>query len=514
MMSLIFDGIFDGILLLPKQSINIKDIENYLYNKSNISMKISIKPFECHYKKFCESNIDIKDFKYKNECYINLKVVHHNHSKKFNNIIDYICNNCNLKIRNTKELTVLFHNSKGYDNSYMIDIFSKIENVRINCLAENQERFKMLNFRIPNKQYNIKIIDSLSFLQSKLEDLSKDLDDNLKVITKNHFQDKFKYINKKLENFPYYYLDPNNLNEKVLPENKYFDNVLTLKKITKKEYNKVKLFYKKMKFKNLREYLKCYLTSDITLLTDVFNDFRKTMFEEFQLDCCKYVSAPSLTKDAALKYSKCKIENIKDVTIFNFVRKTIMGGLSDSINPHVKLNDIKNETISYMDISSQYPFELSCELAHKDYRFVENFDETKYGNDKDYGCFLLCDVKTTDKIRDDRLYRQCPMLVSRCKITDKNLSKYQLNQIKYKRQNNNTNYNSQSEKLIVNLGNDSNCYLNFEMYQMMKKAGYDITIKKILEFKHKAIFKNYIEYLYSKKKEYSLRNKKSTNFNE
>ena len=32
MMSLIFDG----ILLLPKQSINIKDIENYLYNKSNI----------------------------------------------------------------------------------------------------------------------------------------------------------------------------------------------------------------------------------------------------------------------------------------------------------------------------------------------------------------------------------------------------------------------------------------------------------------------------------------------
>ena len=40
--------IFDGMLLLPKQSINITDIENYLYNKSNIPMKISIKPFECH----------------------------------------------------------------------------------------------------------------------------------------------------------------------------------------------------------------------------------------------------------------------------------------------------------------------------------------------------------------------------------------------------------------------------------------------------------------------------------
>ena len=130
MMSLIFDG----ILLLPKQSINIHNIENYLYNKSNIPMKISIKPFECHYKKFWESNVDIKEFKkkYENKCYINQKVIHHNQMLKENNIIDYTCNNCILEIKNTKELKVLFHNSKGYDNSYMIDIFSEIENVKIN----------------------------------------------------------------------------------------------------------------------------------------------------------------------------------------------------------------------------------------------------------------------------------------------------------------------------------------------------------------------------------------------
>ena len=109
MMSLIFDG----ILLLPKQSINIKDIENYLYNKSNIPMKILIKPFECHYKKFGGSNIDVNEFKkkYKNKFYINQKVIHQNHMLKENNIISYVCNNCNLKIKNSKELIVLFHNS-------------------------------------------------------------------------------------------------------------------------------------------------------------------------------------------------------------------------------------------------------------------------------------------------------------------------------------------------------------------------------------------------------------------
>ena len=194
MMSLIFDG----ILLLPNQGIDINDIENYLYNKSNIPMKISIKPFECHYK---------------NKFYINQKVIHHSHMLKDNNIVDYIFNNCNLKIKNTKELVVLFHNSKGYDNSYMIDMFSKIENVRINCLAENQERFKMLNFRIPNKKHNIKIINSLSFLQSKFENLSRDLEDDLKSVTKNHFKDKFELVNKKLENFPYMYVNPDNLND-------------------------------------------------------------------------------------------------------------------------------------------------------------------------------------------------------------------------------------------------------------------------------------------------------------
>ena len=110
-----------------------------------------------------------------------------------------------------------------------------------------------------------------------------------------------------------------------------------MNEITNKEYKNVKSFYKKMKFKNLREYLECYLTGDITLLSDVFNNFRKMIFNEFELDCVKYVSSPSLSKDCALKYSKCKIENIKDVTIFNFIRKSIIGGLSNSINPFLKI---------------------------------------------------------------------------------------------------------------------------------------------------------------------------------
>ena len=286
MMSLIFDG----ILLLPKQSIDINDIQNYLYNKSGINMKISIKPFKDYFPKFGEANVDIEEFKknYKNKVFLNYKVIHHDHMFKENNIIDYICNNCNLKIKNTKELIVLFHNSKGYDNAYMIDIFSKIKDIKINCLAENNNKFKMLNFKISDRKYSIKIIDSLSFLQSNLDSLSKDLDNDLKIITKQHL-----LINQKFKHFPYSYINKNNLDENELPEKKEFYNQLTMEEIKDEEYENVKLFYKNMKFKNLKEYLKSYLISDITLLADIFNNFRKMIFDEFELDCCKYVSAPS-----------------------------------------------------------------------------------------------------------------------------------------------------------------------------------------------------------------------------
>ena len=70
----------------------------------------------------------------------------------------------------------------------MLDIFSKIPNIQISCLGSNMEKFKMLKLIIPEKEYSIKIIDSLAFLQSNLDGLSKDLDDDLKTITKTIFK--------------------------------------------------------------------------------------------------------------------------------------------------------------------------------------------------------------------------------------------------------------------------------------------------------------------------------------
>ena len=160
-----------------------------------------------------------------------------------------------------------------------------------------------------------------------------------------------------------------------------------------------------------------------------------------------------------------------------------------------------------------YPDSLRKKIPVGDYKFIdiEKFDVSKYSEDSEYNCFLLCEARTTDIIRNDHLYKQCPMLVSKSKITDKDLSEYQLNQIKEKRKNDNINYNS-SLKIIPNLGSHNNCYLNVRMYKMMLDAEYDIKIKKILQFRQDNIFQKYIEDLYEMKKEYSLQKKNGMKF--
>ena len=98
----------------------------------------------------------------------------------------------------------------------------------------------MIEFRILEKQYSLKTIDSLAFLQSNLDSLSKKLDDDLKIIAKKLFKDNFELINKKLENFPYEYLKTEKLLEENLPDKKEFYNKMTLSHITDKDFNSVK----------------------------------------------------------------------------------------------------------------------------------------------------------------------------------------------------------------------------------------------------------------------------------
>ena len=72
----------------------------------------------------------------------NKKVIHHDHCLPKNNILGYICQNCNLQIKNKKEIPLIFHNGMNYDNSILLNGMSKFKPT-ISCIWNNFRKIQI-----------------------------------------------------------------------------------------------------------------------------------------------------------------------------------------------------------------------------------------------------------------------------------------------------------------------------------------------------------------------------------
>ena len=282
--------------------------------------------------------------------------------------------------------------------------------------------------------------------------------------------------------FPYEWLTKENIYNENIPSIENFYSSLKLDIISEKDYYKTLGIYKKFKCKNIKEYLDIYLKLDICLQADIFNVFRKCIWDKFEIDCSKYISSCSLSLDLMLKYTGVKIELIRNINIFDYVNSSISGGICISSQ---NIADDKNGVISSCDIASLYPYIMTKKLPIGNYRFIKYFNRNRYLN-TDYSCLLNCEVYTTDKVKNNSILKQFPALISKTSIIYDDLSEFQRKNLKNK-------YKS-SEKLITHLGYDKNCYISFEMYEMMISLGYKIVIKKVLDYKHSNFMKPYIDF--------------------
>ena len=155
-----------------------------------------------------------------------------------------------------------------------------------------------------------------------------------------------------------------------------------------------------------------------------------------------------------LKYTKVEIELFKDITMFDYVDSSILGGLCIASQNIVDNNDNKS-TISSCDVYSLYPYIMTQKLAISNYKFVSKFNKNRYGQDKNYSYLLRAEIYTTNKVKNNKILSQFPALISKAKISYDQLSQYQRKNLK-------NNYKS-SEKLISLLGYDKNSYISFEM---------------------------------------------------
>ena len=109
-----------------------------------------------------------------------------------------------------------------------------------------------------------------------------------------------------------------------------------MKDITNADYMHTKRVCKDFEIKNLGEYQDLYLKSDALLLADIFENFRKTCLNIYHLDPVKFLSAPGLAWQAALKNTEVKLELLTDIDILLLVEKSIRGRVCHAIHQHAK----------------------------------------------------------------------------------------------------------------------------------------------------------------------------------
>ena len=104
-----------------------------------------------------------------------------------------------------------------------------------------------------------------------------------------------------------------------------------MEEITDADYEHAKRFCKDFEIKPLGEYHVLYVLSETLLLADVFENFRNICLEIYELHPAKFLSAPGIAWQVALKKSKVKLDLVTDIDMLLTVEKGIKQGICHSI---------------------------------------------------------------------------------------------------------------------------------------------------------------------------------------
>ena len=270
---------------------------------------------ECH---ICNKRYTNEDIKVRDHCHITSKYRGSAHQE------------CNLKLRVKPEeikIPVIFHNLRGYDSHFIMQEIGEIvkkhtyinkngkeTQMNINAIPNNMEKY--MAFMLGN---HLTFLDSFQFMSSGLEKLVSNLPKKSLKYTSQKFKGKKLDLMARKGVYPYDYMDSfDKFNEK-LPTKEEFYSVLNNEHISDEDYKHTQNVWNTFSLKNMGDYHNLYLTSDVLLLADVFENFRKTCLEYYKLDPCHYFTSPGLSWDAMLNMTDIKLELMTDIDMFQFI---------------------------------------------------------------------------------------------------------------------------------------------------------------------------------------------------
>ena len=457
------------------------------------------KATKCH---ICDQQYTDKDIRVKDHCHITGEFRGSAHQ------------DCNLKLRikpATIKIPVLFHNLRGYDSHFIMQQIGEIAkkhvyknnrgeecHMNIDCIPNNMEKY--MAFMLGN---HLVFLDSFQFMSSSLDNLTKNLpDDAFKYTQQEFIKEQFNLMKQK-GIYPYDHMDSfDRFNETKLPVQQDFYSILNNEHISDEQYKHAQNVWDTFNLKTMGDYHDLYLKSDILLLTDVFENFRKTCLQYYKLDPCHYFTSPGLSWDAMLKMTDIKLELITDIDMYQFIEKGLRGGVSYIANRYGKANNkymkkydekAPSKYIMYLDANNLYGWAMSQYLPTGNFKWlsqkqIEKTNLGKYTENSKKGLILEVDLEYPQELHD--LHNDYPLGPEKIKVAKDMLSDY-CKKIADK-------FNISSglvHKLIPTLNDKEKYILHYRNLQSYLSLGLKLKkIHRVLEFDQSPWLKQYIDF--------------------
>ena len=457
------------------------------------------KATKCH---ICDQQYTDKDIRVRDHCHITGEFCGSAHQ------------DCNLKLRikpATIKIPVLFHNLRGYDSHFIMQQIGEIAkkhayknkrgeecHMNINCIPNNMEKY--MTFMLGN---HLVFLDSFQFMSSSLDNLVKNLPDEAFKYTKHEFKKEQFNLMKQKGIYPYDHMDCfDRFNESQLPKKQDFYSILNNEHISDEQYKHAQNVWDTFNLKTMGDYHDLYLKSDILLLADLFENFRKTCLQYYKLDPCHYFTSPGLSWDAMLKMTNIKLELMTDIDMFQFIEKGMRGGTSYIANRYGKANNkyMKNydekaptKYIMYLDANNLYGWAMSQYLPTGNFKWlsqnqIEKTNLGKYTENSKKGLILEVDLEYPQELHD--LHNDYPLGPEKIKVAKDMLSDY-CKKIADK-------FNISSglvHKLIPTLNDKEKYILHYHNLQSYLSLGLKLKkIHRVLQFDQSPWLKQYIDF--------------------
>ena len=391
-------------------------------------------------------------------------------------------NDCNLGYKNPKFFPVIFHNLSGYDGHLFIKNLG-VSKGNISCIPNNEEKYISFTKQIvvdtfindENKKIEVKrdirFIDSFRFMASGLATLSDNLEEF--PILSSHYKDRQLELLRRKGVYPYEYMDRlEKLDEEKLPPIEKFYSHLNAEGISEEDYQHAHVVWKEFNIETMKGYHDLYLTSDVLLLADVFENFRSVCLKNYKLDPAWYYTAPGLAWDAALRISGVELQLLTDPDMLLLFEKGVRDGTSTICQRYAKANNpymgedydpnSPSKYITYLDANNLYGWAMSKPLPTDGFRWMKNLN-----NWRNRPCILEVDLEYPESLHD--LHNDYPLAVETVKLDKVN-------------------------KLVPNLNDKERYILHRDNLKLYESLG--LKIKKIhrgITFNESAWLKKYID---------------------